>query len=72
MEVRDKEFLMGIQMELTANWKEPRLKFIGNQSEIPEQTTLGVELINKLWLPDLFIHKLHTIQINKLFKQFKG
>ena len=72
MEVKDKEFRMGLQLELTASWEEPRLKFIGNLSDIPKMTTLGPELIRKLWLPDLFIHKLYNIYNNHLFKPFKG
>lgn len=72
MEVIDKDFRMGLQMELTASWEEPRMVFTGNKSNIPGMTTLGPELINKLWLPDIFIHKLYRIVNNRLFKSFKG
>ena len=72
MEVIDKDFRMGLQMELTASWEEPRMVFTGNKSNIPDMTTLGPELINKLWLPDIFIHKLYRIVNNRLFKSFKG
>ena len=68
------KYFVNFVIYLKTSWQDSRIKFLGNESAVPRDrvVTLGYGMIDQIWLPDLYIYNLKSIEINMVHKKFQG
>ena len=76
--INDQDFTISLDMFLSLYWKDPRLKYVGDDLNIQTHTNrssymrLSKEWAEKLWLPDIYVRKMKYIKEPKLLQEFGG
>ena len=74
--VNDDDFTISLAIFLSLYWKEDRLTYIGNDSDIDRYLSyrssipLGLEWANQLWLPDVYVRKMRSIRKPQILQEF--
>jgi len=80
MQINDEDHSITISMYLNVDWQEPRLKMLpsfgassrpknsGKSGPVPT----NVELIEDLWLPNIFIYNLKTFKVIEVLSKLSG
>ena len=80
MQINDEDHSITISMYLNVDWQEPRLKMLpsfGASSRSKNSGKSGpvptnVELIEDLWLPNIFIYNLKTFKVIEVLSKLSG
>ena len=68
--VDDKNFQVNLVMYYRTSWDEPRLKYLGNSSSMPNFYTAGLDMTNYIWLPDIEMINLKSTKTLKIMRKF--
>ena len=70
--VDDSNFEINFVMYMGLLWEEPRILYTGNISLVPKSVSLGLDVLNHIWLPDLYIYNLKDSTKSNVVKDFAG
>lgn len=71
LEVDDIKFTVSFSMYFGVRWQEPRVLGPPPPEDNP-YVPIDLGLIDYLWVPDIYIYHLKTIQVLNIFTQFAG
>ena len=72
LEVDDIKFTVSFSMYFGVRWTEPRLRSPATKPGDNPYVAIDLGLIDFLWVPDVYIYHLKTIQVLNIFTQFAG
>ena len=72
--VSDHDFTISMLMYNSFFWEDPALQYYGDGSEFQgnQDIALGIEWANLLWLPDLWVERMESVQQPKIWQEFAG
>ena len=72
-EINDKRFTISIVMRLALYWRENRIVDIMPHRELRgHDVPLTYTWIEKLWYPDVFVHKMQDVLVTEILDPFGG
>jgi len=76
LRIQDKEYSVEFSCYFNVMWTEPRLvipsKFQEEFEEEGDMVPVNVELVNHLWLPNIFIYNLKTFKVVQVLSKHAG
>lgn len=76
LRIQDKEYSVEFSCYFNVMWTEPRLviptKFQEEFEEANDMVPVNVELVNHLWLPNIFIYNLKTFKVVQVLSKHAG
>lgn len=72
LEVDDIKFTVSFSMYFGVRWQEPRLLSPSSHEGDNAYVAIDLGMIDFLWVPDVYIYHLKTIQVLNIFTQFAG
>ena len=69
--VDDSSFTISLIMFLSLYWRDDRIRYIRNDTETkPEEIPLSMEWAEELWLPDVYVRKMHSVKRPRILQEF--
>ena len=81
MQINDEDYSIAISMFFNVEWREPRLKMepsfgaslrAGDNSTEQVMVPTDVELVDDLWVPNIFIYNLKTFKVIDVLSKLNG
>ena len=71
LEIDDIKFTVSFSMYFGVRWQEPRF-FGPDPPEKKPYVPIDIGFVNNLWVPDVYIYHLKTIEVLNIFIPFAG
>ena len=69
--VDDRNFRVDFVTYMSMLWEEPRIVYTGNSS-VPKTVSLGLDMAQHIWLPDIYIYNLKSVTMTSILREFAG
>ena len=69
--VDDRNFRVDFVTYMSMLWEEPRIVYTGNSS-VPKTVSLGLDMAQHIWLPDIYIYNLKSVKMTSILREFAG